>query len=192
MAVGQNRLQVDKREHQPREPPLALEGWGLHARSFGLVLSAMVVTSCAAAPAPPAIVTPTPEVAAAVRSDPGVEASIGQDPSGSVDAALGPLIAEARSDLASRLDLAPERITLLEARTVVWPDASLGCPRPGMAYRQVPEDGVVIRFEVAGVSYEYHGGGSRGLFLCERETSAPQSTFPTIDESPSPTPSRTD
>lgn len=163
MAVGQNRLQVDKREHQPREPPLAFEGWGLHARSFGLVLSAMVVTSCAAAPAPPAIVTPTPVVAAAVRSD-----------------------------LASRLDLAPERITLLEARTVVWPDASLGCPRPGMAYRQVPEDGVVIRFEVAGVSYEYHGGGSRGLFLCERVTSAPQSTFPTIDESPSPTPSRTD
>jgi hypothetical protein len=37
-----------------------------------------------------------------------------------------------------------------------------------MAYLQVPEDGALIILQVGGVVYEYHNGGSRGLFLCEK------------------------
>jgi len=71
------------------------------------------------------------------------------------------------ADLATRLAVAPDVIELLEAWAVVWPDGSLGCPQPGMIYPQVQVDGIVIRLGVAGVAYQYHGGGRRAPFLCE-------------------------
>lgn len=77
------------------------------------------------------------------------------------------LIAKAMEDLAQRLLISDSQIMLVEAQEVVWPDSSLGCPQPGMAYLQVPEDGARIIFEVDGSKYSYHTGGSLGLFLCE-------------------------
>ena len=82
--------------------------------------------------------------------------------------AMRPLIEMARADLARRLGIAPDSVEVVEARAVVWPDASLGCPRPGMAYKQVPEDGALVRLSAGGRVYHYHSGGSRALFLCER------------------------
>jgi hypothetical protein len=78
------------------------------------------------------------------------------------------LIEMARKDLAQRLSVSVGEISLVEAKPVVWPDSSMGCPQPGMAYLQIPEDGVLIVLQFEGVSYEYHNGGSRGLFLCEK------------------------
>lgn len=77
------------------------------------------------------------------------------------------LVTKARQDLAQRLSISDSQIMLIEAQEVVWPDSSLGCPQPGMAYLQVPEDGARIIFEVDGSKYSYHTGGSLGLFLCE-------------------------
>jgi len=78
------------------------------------------------------------------------------------------LIEKAKEDLAQRLSIENTQISLVEAREVVWPDASLGCPQPGMKYKQVPEDGALIILQVEEKIYEYHTGGSRGLFLCEK------------------------
>ena len=83
------------------------------------------------------------------------------------DAGLQNLIEKAKADLAQRLSISADEITLLEATSVVWPDASLGCPQPGMAYIQVPEDGLLIRLQVGGQIYPYHSGGFRDPFLCE-------------------------
>jgi hypothetical protein len=80
---------------------------------------------------------------------------------------LESLVKKATEDLAQRLSISLTQITLVEARAVVWPDASIGCPQPGMAYVQVPEDGALIVLEAEGKRYEYHNGGKRGLFLCE-------------------------
>jgi len=77
------------------------------------------------------------------------------------------LITQAREDLARRVAVAVDRIEVLEAAAVVWPDAGLGCPRPGMRYKQVPVDGACIRLRAAARVYEYHSGGGRGPFLCE-------------------------
>lgn len=77
------------------------------------------------------------------------------------------LIEQAKEDLALRLAIPAAQIELIEASQVVWPDASLGCPQPGMRYIQVPEDGARIVLLASGRKYEYHTGGSRGLFLCE-------------------------
>lgn len=77
------------------------------------------------------------------------------------------LVMQAKEDLADRLSIPIDQIEVLEARSVVWPDASLGCPQPDMRYKQVQVDGVLIRLQANGQVYEYHSGGSRGLFLCQ-------------------------
>jgi hypothetical protein len=37
-----------------------------------------------------------------------------------------------------------------------------------MAYKQIPYDGALIILQAQEKAYEYHSGGSRGLFLCEK------------------------
>lgn len=76
------------------------------------------------------------------------------------------LVIQAKEDLAARLSVPIGQIEVLEARSVVWTDASLGCPQPGMRYKQVQVDGVLIRLQANEQVYEYHSGGNRGLFLC--------------------------
>jgi len=92
------------------------------------------------------------------------------------DGGLENLITLAKQDLSQRLSMSDSEINLVEAKPVVWPDASLGCPQPGMRYKQVPEDGALIVLEVLGIVYQYHSGGSRGLFLCEKLQSMPKKT----------------
>jgi hypothetical protein len=79
------------------------------------------------------------------------------------------LIDKAKRDLAQRTGIPIEEINLVEFRFVTWPDASLGCPQPGMSYAQVLVDGYFIMLRAELGVYNYHGGGSpdRGPFLCE-------------------------
>jgi hypothetical protein len=84
-----------------------------------------------------------------------------------IDAALRPVIDRAVNDLARRLEIDPAAITVVEARSVVWPDGSLGCPRPGMLYPQVQQDGALVRLRAQGREFAYHSGGARPVFLCE-------------------------
>ena len=84
-----------------------------------------------------------------------------------IDPGLQNLIDKAVADLAQRLSIPISEVKLIEATPVVWPDASLGCPQPGMAYIQVPEDGLLIRLEAGNQIYPYHSGGARDPFLCE-------------------------
>jgi hypothetical protein len=76
------------------------------------------------------------------------------------------LVTDAVTDLARRLDISPDEVTIVEAVAVTWPDGSLGCPEPGMMYPQVLVDGTLVVLEAGGRRYEYHGG--RPLFLCEQ------------------------
>jgi hypothetical protein len=87
---------------------------------------------------------------------------------GEIEPGLESLVLLAKEDLSERLSILIDEIEVLEARSVVWPDGSLGCPQPGMYYKQMPMDGVLIRLSVGGQVYEYHGGGSRTVFLCEQ------------------------
>ena len=80
---------------------------------------------------------------------------------------LDRLVEQARADLARRSSIPLERISLVEAAAVVWPNSAMGCPQPGMAYLQVPTDGSRIILEADGRRYDYHYGGRRGLFPCE-------------------------
>ncbi len=85
-----------------------------------------------------------------------------------MDPFLKKLVDFAIDDLTHRLSIDPSTIEVREVRQVVWPDRSLGCPRPGMEYPQVQQDGLLIRLRAIGREYSYHSGGARMPFLCEQ------------------------
>jgi hypothetical protein len=87
-----------------------------------------------------------------------------------VQPGLETLVKQAMEDLAERLSIPVEQIEVLEAKSVVWPDGGLGCPEPGLAYTQVPREGVLIRLRAERRIYSYHGGAGARPFLCERAT----------------------
>lgn len=77
-------------------------------------------------------------------------------------------VAAAVADLAARLGIGADAVGVAAAEATVWPDDSIGCPQPGMRYRQVPQDGALIRLEAGGRVYRYHLGGRRtDPFLCQ-------------------------
>jgi hypothetical protein len=84
-----------------------------------------------------------------------------------LDPTLQKIVAQAQEDLAGRLRIDSSQVELVDVQSVVWPDGSLGCPQPGMAYIQVQVDGLLIRFKAGDSVYEYHSGGARPPFLCE-------------------------
>ena len=81
------------------------------------------------------------------------------------------LLTQAQSDLAERLNVAPEKITIVEAESVMWPDSSLGCPQPGMMYAQVITPGYRFVLEHDNQQYDYHAGNGV-VVLCEQEEGA--------------------
>ncbi len=86
----------------------------------------------------------------------------------SPNTSLDSLVAQARTDLATRLGVAAGSIIVKSAEMVEWPDGSLGCPRPGLMYTQMVTPGVLIVLQVNGKDYEYHGTRVR-VSLCERK-----------------------
>jgi hypothetical protein len=89
-----------------------------------------------------------------------------------IEPGLRSVVDVAVADLAIRLQVDPNRISVVDADAVVWPDAGVGCPQAGMQYPQVPVDGARIRLEVDGATYDYHAGGDRPEpFLCEPDRS---------------------
>ena len=76
------------------------------------------------------------------------------------------LVTQAKEDLARQLSIPLSEISLMKFKEVVWPDSSLGCPRPGLLYTQVLQPGFLIRLLARGRSYEYHAGARGAPFLC--------------------------
>ncbi|HUX76527.1 MAG TPA: hypothetical protein VMY40_07820 [Anaerolineae bacterium] len=67
-----------------------------------------------------------------------------------------PALTAAVVHLAAELDISSEEVTVLSSERVEWPDASLGCPQPGMVYAQVVTPGYLFLLEAAGDQYEVH------------------------------------
>ncbi|HJS21768.1 MAG TPA: hypothetical protein VJ764_03860 [Steroidobacteraceae bacterium] len=62
----------------------------------------------------------------------------------------------ARADLARRLGVSADQISVESAKPVVWQDLSLGCPEPGQTYKAVPVTGNVLSLLYHGRTYTYH------------------------------------
>jgi len=77
------------------------------------------------------------------------------------------LIEKAKEDLAQRLSISAKQISIIEANAVTWPDASLGCPQPGMVYAQLQTSGFRVILEAVEKKYEYHTDTSQHIVFCE-------------------------
>lgn len=96
---------------------------------------------------------------------------------------LGAAMELARQDLAERLGLPINEIAIVSTEAVEWPDASLGCPKPGMMYAQVITPGYRIILEAGGKRYEYHSDRGKRVILCTEEgkPAPPAITPPSIE-----------
>lgn len=59
----------------------------------------------------------------------------------------GSLVQIAQNQAASLLGTTADRLTLTASFSTEWPDSSLGCPQPGMAYSQIVTPGWVLTFD---------------------------------------------
>jgi hypothetical protein len=76
------------------------------------------------------------------------------------------MIALAVEDLSTRLSLDVRQIHVISVEPVKWPDAALGCPRPGEVYAEQAEAGYLIVLETNGQGYIYHTGHTDHIILC--------------------------
>jgi len=92
-----------------------------------------------------------------------------KDPPLSIPRSRAPvvLIESAKMDLAQRLSVPISQIEAIETKEATWPDASLGCPEPGIVYAQVVTPGYLVMLEYAGNEYEYHVGIHGDIRYCE-------------------------
>jgi hypothetical protein len=131
-------------------------------RSFGLALAVLVAvggcTSSAAGSGDPGATDasdrPAPQESPMPRSSYDVPARV---------------IDEIVADAAARTGIAADGVAVISAEARTWGDASLGCPKPGMRYTQVPVDGYRVVVSAAGSTLDYRGGPS-GWSLCENPT----------------------
>lgn len=77
------------------------------------------------------------------------------------------LIETAKNDLAERLDLSVDEVSLVTVEPEVWNDSSLGCPAPGIDYLMVLVKGFRITLEGDSESYTYHTDTTDQVILCE-------------------------
>jgi hypothetical protein len=146
----------------------------------------VLVSGCAPSPAdapsepqaPPAEETSAP----AISTSPAQGDVTEMTPSTLAGAGMQDLIDKAIADLAQRLSIPTDQIKSMEAREVVWPDASLGCPQPDMVYEQVPVEGLLIRLSVGKEIYFYHTGSAADPFLCESTSPVFHNATPKTDE----------
>jgi len=70
------------------------------------------------------------------------------------------------ADLAERLEISPDEITVIQARAVEWNDGSLGCPQPGMMYIQVITPGFRVVLLAKDQLFDYHTDTKAQFVLC--------------------------
>jgi len=69
-------------------------------------------------------------------------------------------------NLGKRLKISAEEIKVVKVLPVIWRDASLGCPKPGIDYIRVETPGYSISLEAGGKIYNYHTDEVDRVVLC--------------------------
>jgi hypothetical protein len=77
-----------------------------------------------------------------------------------------PLVQAAIQNLAERLKISSNEISIITVVPVNWSDASLGCPIPGQAYAQVVTPGYEVTLLANGQEYGYHTDIADRIVLC--------------------------
>jgi hypothetical protein len=137
------------------------------------LLAALAAGGCSAtgagpSRAPAADASAAPSIARPQASPPG---RIPGSPAATVVTGEVPdvVIASARSLLAGMVGSdAATAATVVVAQAVTWPDGSLGCREPGVAYEQVEVAGYQVVFDVGGVQYDFRATQAGYVRACTR------------------------
>jgi hypothetical protein len=73
-----------------------------------------------------------------------------------------------KGHLAQRLNIAVDQLVLLDIKPVVWRDAGLGCPKPGVDYIQIETPGYNILLKAGENTYRYHTDQTKRFVQCNR------------------------
>ena len=76
------------------------------------------------------------------------------------------IIDAALADAARRTGMPVSALVVASAEAVVWPDGSLGCPQPGIAYTMALVAGYRVRVRAGSELFDYHASGRGYLVLC--------------------------
>jgi len=71
------------------------------------------------------------------------------------------------ADLMTRKNIRREEIAVTRAEAVIWPDGSLGCPRPGEMYTQATVEGYWIVLRWAEKEFDYRASSKGQFLLCK-------------------------
>jgi hypothetical protein len=112
----------------------------------------IVLAGCAARPAP--------EASPVAGADDGNQ-STPSDVQSIIDAAT--------HDAASRLNIDPDAVEIVNTKRVTWSDGSLGCPAPGMQYTQALVPGYRVILRAGRQQFDYHAAANGHLVLCPPE-----------------------
>lgn len=124
-----------------------------------LLLSALILAACGAPATPPAVPTSPPSIPTSPPSVLPTMPPSPLDPSGSTTTEH-PAVASSRQDLAERLNVDPNTITVVSVEGVDWPDGCLGIQTPGIMCTMVITPGYRVVLEAGGQQYEYHTNAS--------------------------------
>lgn len=82
--------------------------------------------------------------------------------------ANNPVVQAVVADAAGRLGVPAAQVQVVSVESREWPDASLGCPKPGGFYAQVITPGYLIVVGAAGQQLEYHTDTAGHFVLCAK------------------------
>ncbi len=147
--------------------------------NLGLIVAILLLAVVAIACRGKTPALPTPPASSASPTQPGTPTlqptpfpteaiMIPTPPPEAPSLSCGSVEERAREALANWLGISSEEIEVVEVEEVEWPDTSLGCPEPGMAYLQVIVPGCRVVMRVNDDVYEYHWGAGHGV-LCDGE-----------------------
>jgi hypothetical protein len=71
------------------------------------------------------------------------------------------------ADAAQLSGVAASSIIVQMSQAVEWPDGSLGCPKPGVAYLQVITSGYHVVLLAGTVGYDYRADERGRFFVCK-------------------------
>ena len=85
-------------------------------------------------------------------------------------------LAFSQEDLAARLDVELDTVSISGATPVTWRSGALGCPEPGMNYTQALVPGIWIMLRVSNTPYRYHAIPGGQPFYCPDDRAEPPVT----------------
>lgn len=82
-------------------------------------------------------------------------------------------LAAMRADAAIRAGVTADQVSIETSQAVTWPDASLGCPLPGLSYPQVLVPGWRVQLRAGGKVIDYHLGRRGNWQRCPADRAQP-------------------